>query len=423
LWSTDRHQDRAMTLAVTERQSETLPMGARPSILLLVVMVALSPFAINVIAPSLPGLAEAFRTDYGTAQLTLTWYLAGVAAGQLVFGPLSDRFGRRPVLLVGLTTYVVGSLACLLAPTIDLLIAGRVAQALGGCAGMVLSRAIVRDVWGRDRAASVLGYVTMGMALAPMLAPTIGGLLESWFGWRAAYWAMLGGGIAVVVFATARLPETHFDRTRSISPGALASGYAVLLRNPLFVAYTATGMFNTCQFFAFLGAAPFVAMSIIGVEPYVYGLYFMMISVGYMMGNFVSGRFATRFGVQRMLLLGCSTCLVATLILAVCVHVGPLTALDIFLPMSLGAMGSGMILPSAMAGAVGVTARAAGAASGLMGFVQMAAGAMASFAVSHFDGVMLEAMVVAVVLSASAAFVSQLFTRALVARQAIAAAG
>lgn len=407
-----------MTLAVTERQSGTLPTGARPSILLLVVMVALSPFAINVIAPSLPGLAQAFRTDYGTAQLTLTWYLAGVAAGQLLFGPLSDRFGRRPVLIGGLLAYVAGSLACLMAPTIDLLIAGRVAQALGGCAGMVLSRAIVRDVWGRDQAASVLGYVTMGMAVAPMLAPTIGGLLESWYGWRAAYWAMLGGGVFVVIVALARLPETHFDRTRSISPGSMITGYVALLRNPLFVAYTATGMFNTCQFFAFLGAVPYVAMSVIGVEPLVYGLLFMMISAGYMVGNFVSGRFATRMGVQRMLLLGCSTCLTATVIMAACVYLGPLTAWSVFVPMSLGAMGSGMILPSAMAGAVGATARAAGAASGLMGFMQMTAGAAASFVVSHFETMMLDAMVIGVTLSAAGAFVSQLVTRAIVARRA-----
>jgi MFS transporter, DHA1 family, multidrug resistance protein len=407
-----------MTLAVTETQSDIAPTRARPSILLLVAMVALSPFAINVIAPSLPGLAQAFDTDYGTAQLTLTWYLAGVAAGQLVFGPLSDRFGRRPVLIGGLCAYLVGSVACLLAPSIETLIVGRLAQALGGCAGMVLSRAIVRDVWGRDRAASVLGYVAMGMAVAPMLAPTLGGLLETGFGWRAAYWVMLGCGLIVIVMAILRLPETHFDRTTRISVGGMVTGYAALLRNPAFVGYTTTGLFNTCQFFAFLGAVPYVAMTVIGLEPYVYGLYFIMISVGYMFGNFLSGRFATRMGTERMLLLGCTTCVVGSAALVACVFVGPLTALDVFLPMAVGAMGSGMILPSAMAGAVSVNPRAAGAASGLMGFLQMTAGAIASFAVSHFQGVMVEAMVVAVIASATLALFSHLFTMAAARRAA-----
>ncbi|MFM8800291.1 MAG: MFS transporter, partial [Tagaea sp.] len=146
-------------------------MRSAPPMWVLVVMSAAGPFALNAFVPSLPNLAAAFDSDYGTAQLALTLYLFSVAAGQLIYGPLSDRFGRRPVLLAGLTLGCAGSLLCLLAPTMTTLLVGRIAQGLGSCAGLVLARAIVRDIYPRDASASVIGYVTMGMVLMPMVAP------------------------------------------------------------------------------------------------------------------------------------------------------------------------------------------------------------------------------------------------------------
>jgi DHA1 family bicyclomycin/chloramphenicol resistance-like MFS transporter len=167
--------------------TQTSPAAAQPIvrpsfIALLVAVSAVSPLGINMYLPSMPGMARAFSVDFTTIQLTLSLYLAAMALGQLIIGPLSDRFGRRPVLLIGLTAFVAGSLICFLAQNVSLLIFGRVVQAMGGSAGITLSRAIVRDLFGRNQVASMIGYVTMGMAVAPMIAPTIGGVLDTYFG-------------------------------------------------------------------------------------------------------------------------------------------------------------------------------------------------------------------------------------------------
>ena len=168
--------------------------GARPPLLILVLATAIGGISLNIFIPSMPGLARYFATDIATVQLTLTLYLAGIAAGQLVYGPLSDHYGRRPLMLAGLGLYAVSALVASLAQSIEVLILGRIAQALGGCAGIVITRAIIRDVYDRDRGASVLGYVTMAMTIAPAMAPVIGGYLDHWVGWRAGLWVLTAYG-------------------------------------------------------------------------------------------------------------------------------------------------------------------------------------------------------------------------------------
>ena len=188
------------------------PIDKPPRMALLIAIAAVSPLGINLYLPSMPGMARALGVDFTTIQLTLSLYLAAMAVGQLIIGPLSDRFGRRPVLLIGLTVFVIGSLICLAAQNVGLLIFGRVVQAFGGTAGITLSRAIVRDLYGRNQVASMIGYVTMGMAVAPMIAPTIGGVLETLFGWRASFaFLMVFGGLALL-FAFWHLSETNRNR-------------------------------------------------------------------------------------------------------------------------------------------------------------------------------------------------------------------
>ncbi len=354
----------------------------RRFILLLVAVAAVSPLGINVYLPSMPGMARDLAVDYATIQVTLSVYLAAVAVGQLVIGPLSDRFGRRPILLIGLGLYMLGAGLCAVADSIAWLNVGRVIQAVGGCAGLTLSRTIVRDLYDRRQAASMIGYVTMGMSVAPMVAPAIGGLLEQWYGWRASFVFLVLFALPVTVWAWARLRETNPYLTGSAVPGAaleeggLARQYGDLLTSSTFWGYTLTTAFSSGVFFAFVAGAAYVVIEILGRSPLEYGLYFGAVSIGYMIGNFLSGRYAARIGPDRMILFG-STCNV----IAVCLMVLGFGVLwqhpvALFVPMGLVALSNGLVLPSAIAGAVSVKPRVAGAASGLAGSLQIGLAAL-----------------------------------------------
>ena len=248
----------------TEFMTQTSPAAAQPIvrpsfIALLVAVSAVSPLGINMYLPSMPGMARAFSVDFTTIQLTLSLYLAAMALGQLIIGPLSDRFGRRPVLLIGLTAFVAGSLKiCFLAQNVSLLIFGRVVQAMGGSAGITLSRAIVRDLFGRNQVASMIGYVTMGMAVAPMIAPTIGGVLDTYFGWRASFAFLIVFGGSALLFAVWQLYQTNHSRGSADSVRELLRrGTGSLFRSRLFWGYTLATSLVSAVFFAFLAGAPY----------------------------------------------------------------------------------------------------------------------------------------------------------------------
>lgn len=355
----------------------------RPPIAILVAVTAIGPLALNILMPSMPGLPAVFDTDYATVQLTLSLYLVAIAGAQLVYGPLSDRYGRRPVLLAGLVLFLFGTLVCALADSIATVLVGRVLQAVGGCAGMVLGRAIVRDLYERDRAASVLAYVTMAMVVAPMLAPLIGGFLDDWLGWRANFWFVAGYGAIVVVAAYLVLGETN--RARLPLPGVegLITSYARLLRSPLFRGYAFGVSFSSAGFFAFLGGAPYVMIEVMGRPASEYGLYFMMGAAGYMTGNFISGRASTRVGIDRMFVIGVGLTLAGSLVMLGLALAGVLTPLALFGPMVISAIGNGLSLPNGVAGALSVDPRIIGASSSLSGFLQMSVGAAASMLVGH----------------------------------------
>ncbi|MAA99887.1 MAG: MFS transporter permease [Stappia sp.] len=350
----------------------------RPTIALLVAVSAVNPLALNIYLPSMPSLAGVFDTSAGVVQLILSLYLAAVAVAQIAIGPLSDRHGRRPVLVWGLGIFVIGSLVCALADTISVMIAGRVLQAVGGCAGIVLGRAIVRDLYDRSQAASMIGYVTMGLAVAPMIGPAIGGLLHEQFGWRTNSWLMLVAGLAVFAWAYFELHETNHARVREGGLRGLARTYAVLLRSPLFLAYATTAAFTSGVFFTFLGGAPFVSVKLLDMTPSEYGFYFMMVAGGYIVGNWLSGRFSARVGLGRMINAGNVTVVIAVGAIAASFGLGYIHPLSLFLPMFLVGIGNGMTLPNAIAGAVSVRPDLAGAASGFSGSLQIGAGAVAS---------------------------------------------
>lgn len=356
----------------------------RPPVWLLVAVTATGSLALNIFVPSVPGLVAYFATDLATVQLALSLYLVGVAGGQLVYGSLSDRFGRRPVLLVGLVVYVVGGLVCALAPAIEALIAGRVLQALGACAGFVIGRAMVRDVYGRERAASALGYLTAAVSVVPAIAPAIGGTLEVWFGWRASFVLVVAVGVAVLAIAHARAHETHFDRQRGGS-GDLLRSYVRLLFLPRFTGYAFNVALTSTAFFAFITGAPVIMANAMHYPPDAYGWYFIGISGAYMIGNAASGRFTMRIGLDRMAWSGTTLAFLSSLTLLALGLGAELGPISLFAPMYVVAFGNGLSQPNATAAGISADPQRVGAASGLLGALQMGSGAVGTVLVGYFN--------------------------------------
>lgn len=354
------------------------PMLRRPSVALLVAISAVNPLAINMFMPSMPRMTAVFGTTYAMVQLTLSLYLATVAVAQSVIGPLSDRYGRRPVLIGGMMIFVVGSAVAVFAPTIEILLAGRVLQGAGGCAGIVLARAIVRDLYDRDEAASMIGYVTMGMAVAPMIAPAIGGVLEEWVGWQGSFAVMLATGIGATVWSLVALHETNPNRGRRGPVGSFLRDWAALLRIPLFWAYCGTTGFGSAVFFAFLGGAPLVTADIMKASPLDYGLWFILVSFGYIAGNFLTGRFAARAGVVTLITFGNAIQLAAVALMTGLFAAGHVQMAALFVPMMLVGLANGLTIASSIAGSVSIRPDLAGAAAGLGGTFQIGVGAIAS---------------------------------------------
>lgn len=343
-----------------------------PHVVTLVALTGVSALNMNMILPSLPSLAEHFHADYAVVALAVSAYLGLTAVLQLVIGPLSDRYGRRPVLVWCFGIFLVATLGCMLAPSIEVFLAFRMMQATVASA-FVLSRAIVRDMVEPDQAASLIGYVTMGMSLAPMIGPMIGGYIDEAFGWRAVIGLTLALAVAAAALIWADLGETN--RTPSASFGAQFRAYPELIRSQRFWGYALTSALASGAFFAFLGGGPWVATEVLGMSPSQLGFHFGFIAVGYMFGNFISGRYASRVGINRMMLLGgiiTSLGLASTLGL---LALGDITPLGLFGTVMFVGLGNGLVLPSANAGIVSVRPHLAGSASGLGGALMIGGGA------------------------------------------------
>ncbi|HFC04556.1 MAG TPA: Bcr/CflA family efflux MFS transporter [Rhizobiales bacterium] len=343
----------------------------------LIVVTAIGPLALNIFMPSIPGLVTDLSTTSGMAQLTLTLYLAGTAVSQLIYGPLSDRFGRRPVLLAGILVFIMASILCAYSTSIEMLIAARLIQSFGGAAGMVLTRAIIRDMHDEKSGASVLGYVTMAWATAPMVAPALGGYLDQVAGWRASFWALTIFGVVALVLAIAFLPETNQTKGQASGESRLA-GYRRLLGNNQFLWLSATLAFTSGIFFSFLGGAPFIMITVLNQSPLDYGIWFAVVAVGYITGNFISGRFSKTTATGKMITTGIVIATLATLIPFAAGLSDNLTPALFFIPMGLIALGNGITLPNATSAALSSDARAIGSAAGLAGFIQSTAGALAA---------------------------------------------
>ena len=352
--------------------------ASKALVLVLIVISAINPVAVNMFVPAIPDIMRSLRTDVASVQMVLSAYLFSTAIAQLLIGPLSDRFGRRPLLVGGLLIFCLASVLCTLAPTIETLIGGRVLQGAGGCAGMVLSRAIVRDLYDRDRARAMLGYVTMGFAIAPMVSPTLGGFLNDWVGWQAifAVQAAIGiFGLAAVLFV---VPETRkLLESSEAHPGYIAS-IRSLFRIPAFWAYTLCLACGVGVFFSFLGGTPVVAAEMLGMSGTEFGLYFTFVPGGFLLGNFLTARFSHRLGIAFMMVSGAGVTVAAVLGLGIAFGLGLYHPLSLFVPMYCIGFANGLSFTNAMAGAVSLRPHLAGSASGLAGALQTVGGAVAS---------------------------------------------
>ncbi|MFQ5438690.1 MAG: multidrug effflux MFS transporter [Paracoccaceae bacterium] len=353
-------------------QTRFLDRKTAPHVATLVLMAGLSALSMNIFLPSLPSMTTYFRTDYAVVQLAISLYLALTGVLQLVIGPLSDRYGRRPVVMTGFAIFIVASVGCLLAQSIETFLAFRMLQT-AIATGMVLSRAIVRDMVPPEQAASMIGYVTMGMSLVPMAAPALGGYLDELFGWQANFAILLAMGFLVAGIVWLDLGETN--RHRSTSLLAQMRDYPHLFRSQRFWGYALTAAFASGSFFAFLGGAPFVAVHFFHLSSSGLGLYFGFVSMGYLAGNFISGRFSTRVGINRMLLIGSMVTFVGMVLSLLTLLSGFTHPLGFFGFMVTVGLGNGMVLPNANAGMLSVRPQLAGSASGLGGAVMLGGGA------------------------------------------------
>ena len=334
----------------------------------------------NIILPSLPAIQKTFNTDYATVQLTLTLFLAGLAIAQLIYGPLSDRFGRRPIALIGLTILVAGTVVCLQAQSIEMMIFGRVLQAVGGCAGVVVGRAMVRDLYDTNQAAVMIAYLTMAVVVVPTLGPMLGGYLEEWFSWSASFVFLLIVNVLFLIAAFFKAHETLPPAKRhAVHFMSMFSSFRQLLSNPTFSGYACQVSFNTASYFAFLGGSPFVMINLMGSTPAQLGLYFVLVSTFYILGNFGTARLAEKFGVYNMVRVGTIVSLVGGGALLATALMGGLTPNTFFGVMSLIALGNGFCISSGMAGAIGADPQRVGAAAGLAGSMQIGFGAISTY--------------------------------------------
>lgn len=346
-----------------------------PHILTLVLMAGVSAMTMNVFLPALPEMTDYFGTDYSVMQLSIAIFLAVNAGLQLVIGPLSDRFGRRPVLIGGILIFLAATLGAIYAPSAQAFLLMRAAQA-GIVSAMVLSRAIVRDMVPGEEAAQMIAYVTMGMSLVPMVAPTVGGFLTHIYGWQSAFWLLFGVGFVLLLLVTFDAGETAPKTGGSMKD--MLRGFPELLTSQRFLGYALSAATASGAYFAFLGGAPFLGSTVFNLTEDKLGLYMAAPAIGYFFGNFIAGRYSARFGMNTMILIGAGICTLGVFVSLLTFLADRATPMNFFAMISLLGVGNGLQLPNSIAGSLSVRPHLAGTAAGLGGFMYIGGGAVLS---------------------------------------------
>jgi len=356
--------------------SATAPLVRRPVPLWLLVLVTFSgTLAMHMFVPALTIAAQSLHVDATTIRMTISIYVLGLAVGQLVYGPLSDVFGRRPTLLAGLALYTAGGLVAALAPDVAVLVAARLVQAAGGCAGLLLGRAIVRDTAGSNDAVRRLALMSLMTMVGPGLAPLVGGLLAGAFGWRAIFVLLTALGVLNFSVSWRLLPETGQPSGR-ISAAGVARDYRALLGSPRFVGFAFGGGCATTSFYGFIAAAPFIFINELHRPLGEVGLYLGLLVVGVSAGNILASRLVGRITIERLLVAGNLTSLAAAVAMLAALLAWHPGAIAIEALMIFYCVGAGLCSPAASTLSISVDPRLIGSAAGLYGFTQMTIGAL-----------------------------------------------
>ncbi len=356
--------------------------------LLLGALTALGPMSMDIYLVSVPSMTEAFHTDVAQVQLTLSLYMAGFAVGQIFYGPISDRFGRRPALLLGLAVHVASSLVCVLATSIDLFIAARLFQAIGVCGGMVVARAVVRDLHTRERAARLLSYMAVVGGVAPIVAPIIGSYLHVHFGWRASFIFVTGYGVLALFMVLFLFGETsrHCD-PRALDPRRMATNFRILLGHRAFIGYALTVACMVGGLFAFISGASLVFLRVLGFEERYFGILFGLVMLGNISGAAIGGRLVMRYGLDGLLRRGVILAAIAGIGMAALAWADVRHVAAVIAPMFLFMLALALVLPQAMAGALSPFPQIAGNASALLGMLQFGFSSIVGVWVGElFDG-------------------------------------
>jgi len=344
----------------------------QPSMFTLVLLASISMLAMNSFLPSLPSMALHFGTTTAIMGLSVAIYLGSSAVLQILVGPLSDKIGRRPALLWSLAIFIFASFACIFAQNTAVFMTLRAIQAFAACA-MVLSRAIVRDTTDTQTSGSKIAYISMGMAITPMFAPAVGGFLDNWFGWQANFW-MIGGVGTLIWFVT------YFDQGETVPPSTEGfqkqlKEYPELLASRRFWGYCLASAFAGGAFFAYLGGGSFVGSVVFNLSPEKLGIYFGAPAIGYFAGNFISGRYTVRLGIDAMILYGLNIILIGMTLSVILSYLGYGSVESFFGFMVFVGLGNGLCIPNATAGMLSIRPHLAGVASGLGGSISIAGGA------------------------------------------------
>ena len=352
-----------------------------PHILTLILLASISALTMNIFLPSLPNIASELNSSTSILGLSVGIYLASSAVLQLIIGPFSDQFGRRPLILWSLIIFCISTLATVFVTNTAQFLILRVFQAISASC-MVLARAIVRDTTESiEKAGSKIAYVTMGMALVPMVGPAIGGLLDYQYGWEASFWLLFILGLVILIVSFFDVGETLSNHNQSFLQQI--STYPSLLRSKRFWGYCLSSAFVSGAFFSYLGGAPFVGNEVFGLEPKDLGFWFGAPAIGYVLGNFLSGRFSTKIGLDKMIFLGVTTALFGVSVSLTISLLDHGSVLSFFGLMTLVGLGNGMSIPNATAAMMSINPKLAGTAAGLGSAIMIGGGAGLS-AIANF---------------------------------------